>query len=640
MIAKKFLSGNQLMSIEHAAPALRLGDFQEDLLASILSFTGPCVRRLLRLSGVSRHFRRCVLAALARMGDAELSDKASCSGVHSKRPGCAFHEPELQDATLVALVARGAFLQLSSLSLTNCACLTDAGLMELARGAPVLRALRLQGCGKLTARGLEQATRCCPLLETLHLGSSLLRPHADGEQLEQEALRNALRDLPHLRALSARYLTDAVAVEAARSCPQLRELRLMDPRITNSGIAALALHGSGISRLCLGGWVGVSDAALLAVGQGCSGLRDLGLGGFPENRQVWTEAGLRALARCCPLLEALSVDNCQGQLTDGALEAVARACAHLRVVSANRCGRTLTDAGMSAVAEHCDNLQELRVAFTDATDVGVQRVAERCTQLRVVVVGRVTDANLCVLGRSCPWLQEVHVVRRCARLTNKGLQALAKGCPELRALCVRGVAATDLGLKAVAEGCPKLRWLDLSFCTAVTSEGLMAVAKGCPALEIFCCLQAREHQGCLLQAGILELVQKCTRLEQLSLPVLPMDLVLRVVQHGAALTTLSFAAGQQFTREDVESLLLSQLPNHSCEMLGSKTNYELFKLAQEIGKHSRQGPCLCGKGCSKIGMWAMCEDGFGGSSIGVNVLDPDEHDVTFYDYHISNTTDG
>ncbi|CAM0946262.1 unnamed protein product [Alopecurus aequalis] len=68
-------------------------------------------------------------------------------------------------------------------------------------------------------------------------------------------------------------------------------------------------------------------------------------------------------------------------------------------------------------------------------------------------------------------------------VTDQGLLAVARGCPNLRSLTLWGVPlVTDAGLAEIAVGCPSLERLDITFCPLVTDKGLAAVAQGCPNL--------------------------------------------------------------------------------------------------------------------------------------------------------------
>ncbi|XP_022851273.1 EIN3-binding F-box protein 1-like, partial [Olea europaea var. sylvestris] len=68
-------------------------------------------------------------------------------------------------------------------------------------------------------------------------------------------------------------------------------------------------------------------------------------------------------------------------------------------------------------------------------------------------------------------------------VTNLGLNAIARGCPSLRALSLWNISSIDdEGLFEIANGCHLLEKLDLCQCPTITDKGLIAIAKNCPNL--------------------------------------------------------------------------------------------------------------------------------------------------------------
>jgi EIN3-binding F-box protein len=69
-------------------------------------------------------------------------------------------------------------------------------------------------------------------------------------------------------------------------------------------------------------------------------------------------------------------------------------------------------------------------------------------------------------------------------VTDKGLAAVARGCPSLRVLALCDVPhITDVGLSEIADGCPLLEKLDLVQCPLISDKGLIAIARKCPILS-------------------------------------------------------------------------------------------------------------------------------------------------------------
>ncbi|KAI8823486.1 uncharacterized protein EV422DRAFT_357421 [Fimicolochytrium jonesii] len=59
---------------------------------------------------------------------------------------------------------------------------------------------------------------------------------------------------------------------------------------------------------------------------------------------------------------------------------------------------------------------------------------------------------------------------------------IARQCPRLTHLCLRGKYVTDRALHALATWCPRLRALDLRYCPAVTSAGVLLLLTACQCL--------------------------------------------------------------------------------------------------------------------------------------------------------------
>ena len=71
-------------------------------------------------------------------------------------------------------------------------------------------------------------------------------------------------------------------------------------------------------------------------------------------------------------------------------------------------------------------------------------------------------------------------------MTDVGLQAVAKGCPQITDLSLAGCSkVTDVGLQAVVKGCAQITSLDLAWCPKVTEEGKASLRAALPNCEIY-----------------------------------------------------------------------------------------------------------------------------------------------------------
>lgn len=79
-------------------------------------------------------------------------------------------------------------------------------------------------------------------------------------------------------------------------------------------------------------------------------------------------------------------------------------------------------------------------------------------------------------------------------MTDVGVQALASGCPRLRALGLWGLTQlTDRAMTSLATNCKQLRTLGVFGCSGLTDGGLQRVAECLPSLTII----GSPQQGCL-----------------------------------------------------------------------------------------------------------------------------------------------
>ncbi|XP_058760254.1 EIN3-binding F-box protein 1-like [Vicia villosa] len=148
-------------------------------------------------------------------------------------------------------------------------------------------------------------------------------------------------------------------------------------------------------------------------------------------------------------------------------------------------------------------------------------------------------------------------------VTNRGLSAVAHGCPSLRSLSLWNVSSvgdkglceigkrchmlekldlcqsqwiTNKGLIAIAEGCPNLTTLNIESCSKIGNEGLQAVAKLCPnlhSISIKDCPLVGDH-------GVSSLLSSASELSRVKLQILNItDFSVAVIGHyGKSITNL------------------------------------------------------------------------------------------------------
>ncbi|XP_052253586.1 F-box/LRR-repeat protein 7-like isoform X2 [Dreissena polymorpha] len=110
----------------------------------------------------------------------------------------------------------------------------------------------------------------------------------------------------------------------------------------------------------------------------------------------------------------------------------------------------------------------------------------------------------------------------CEKLTDKGVHAIAKSCPELRHLEIQGCAnVTNTALFEVASYCVNLEYLDVTGCPCVTcirlTDKLLAAATAPHLRQIYFRYLDMSECSALDDAGLVTISSYCTQLQYLFL---------------------------------------------------------------------------------------------------------------------------
>jgi len=438
-----------------------------------------------------------------------------------------------------ALAASGCWASLSSLRLSACPYVTDAGV-----------AAALLGCPRL----VELDVGRCPLLEGRFL-AALCAPHVAARMQ-----RLCLSGVGGAAAAAERCLAEAEAAFSGRAAPgaappgfpRLVALDLswclwMTARVAPH--VARALRAARLQTLSLHACTALPGAELrrLAAAVATQHLTALDLGQMPlasdEDVAAFLAAGAGAGAGCgLPLLEQLDVSSSRTSLLTFA--AAGAHCPRLEVLRCRVAVRVGAEAVRALVAAARDALEDRRrrellagaaeapegaggedssssadttfdldsLAASAGLDspgrAGAPRRAQppRAPSLRAQRWRFATPAPGLVLG-----LAELDFWRS-MEIDDSALTLIAEHCPRLRRLSVEGcdVALTDAGVVAVAGACPMLEWLSIASCP-VSDVSLNAVAAGCPRLEFLDISHGAEFS----RAALSNLVRALPRLRAL-----------------------------------------------------------------------------------------------------------------------------
>ncbi|XP_054104787.2 uncharacterized protein LOC118142848 isoform X5 [Callithrix jacchus] len=354
---------------------------------------------------------------------------------------------------------------------------TEASFVDLILGCPTLRVLDLSGCNSLFTSGTWLAQP-----ETTH---SIRQTLSGLHELNLTGLRD-LADLsfnrlsscaPSLERLSLAYCHLTFEPDPARGCSSPQDSSPSQFSFSNL-LRFVQERAGSLHALDLSG-TGLPPEALWALGQVAGlQLQELSL---HSCRDLSTEA-VATLCLQQPGLISLDLSGCS-ELTDGALLAVSRGLQHLRRLSLGKLQR-LTDAGCTALG----GLQELQ--SLDMAECCLVRGWELARALGSMHGAPPQLASLSLAHCSSlkvlqfPQLKQLSLSLLPA-LTDKGLVAVARGCPSLERLVLSHCSRlSDEGWAQAASTWPRLQHLNLSSCSQLTEHTLDAIGQACRQLRV------------------------------------------------------------------------------------------------------------------------------------------------------------
>ncbi|GLC47187.1 hypothetical protein PLESTB_001622800 [Pleodorina starrii] len=202
------------------------------------------------------------------------------------------------------------------------------------------------------------------------------------------------------------------------------------------------------------------------------------------------------LAACLPNLQHLALHeatSCLGGMTDEFAAAVAAHCPLLVSLEVSFTRYSLpsevfTDAGMMALAAGCPRLTALSLTNCGAiTNRSLYAVAVHCRGLRRLALGGyhelISDYGTVVLFQACSGLVRVVLSGKLRRVTDESVEALAanSGAALSEIKLTRSMGGRSL--TALAAHCTALRLVDCCKCEpgAITAEGVAALIKAVTA---------------------------------------------------------------------------------------------------------------------------------------------------------------
>ncbi|KAK8913678.1 EIN3-binding F-box protein 1 [Platanthera zijinensis] len=350
-------------------------------------------------------------------------------------------------------------------------------------------------------RSQTRSIAACVSKRWLMLLSSI-QPSEDMQMVQKgsELLRFSRKPLPDLNypvPLASDLNLDVGSDGYLSRCLEADEAT--DIRLAAITVCASGLGGLGKLKIRGNSTCKITDGGLSVIGRGCSFLRVLHIWKLP----LISDAGLLSIANGCPMLENLDVCDCPW-ITDKGLVAIAQKCPNLISLSIDFCSRISND-GLQAVGRGCPKL--LSISIKDCPLVGDKGISNLmiCTasSLKKIKLENVniSDVSLAVIGHygkavtsiSLTSLQKVNergfwvmgnarnmasltscTISCCSGVTDRSLEAIAKGCPLLKQLGIRmSHDLSDAGLTSLAGFARTLESLLLEECNGITLGGVL-----------------------------------------------------------------------------------------------------------------------------------------------------------------------
>nr|XP_055161649.1 F-box/LRR-repeat protein 20-like isoform X8 [Nyctereutes procyonoides] len=316
-----------------------------------------------------------------------------------------------------------------------------------------LHELNLAGLWDLTDLSFSRFRHCAPNLERLSLAYCHLTFELGPAQgslgpqdfsCSQPSFHNLLQFVKEragrlcgLDLSGTGLLPKAAKALAQVAGLQLKELSLRACQDLSTGaVAALCRLQSGLTSLDLSGCSELADGALLAISCGLACLQCLRL----RKLQRLTDTGCTALG-ALQELHSLNLAEC-GRVSGWGL---ARALGS---------GRKAPAPFASLSLAYCSSLKVLQFP--------------ELRQLSLSLLPALTDKGLVAVARGCPSLERL-VLSHCSLLSNEGWSQAASSWPRLQHLNLASCGQlTEQTLDTVGQACKQLRMLDVAMCPRIS----------------------------------------------------------------------------------------------------------------------------------------------------------------------------
>ena len=361
--------------------------------------------------------------------------------------------------------------------------------------------------------------------------------------------------LLHALGIFSSDITDDGLLMIAKGCPQLKDITLKGcKKISDTGLLALAVNLPGMTSIDLWLTSNMTYVGVTAIAERCPALVKISIHEGGQSPAVVVNDSIRAIARGCPKLQTISIyysdwlsaesvaflaERCKklrsvclhgcDRVSDEAMKAIANSCPDLETLDVGDCSRIdrtsfssqITDESFIIVGKKCSKLVVISIACNDVTDIGIAALVRGCPQLRsfsAVGCQFVSTAGMMALSHGCKELRTIDL-RDCRLITDDSLFRIAEGCPELTSFTLSSSeAVTNAGISSIAGGCGKLLYITMNDCNQIDDTALTAVGSSCPNLrEITISASFHSPSPKISDRGLIAIACGCPALESISI---------------------------------------------------------------------------------------------------------------------------
>ena len=323
-------------------------------------------------------------------------------------------------------------------------------LFHLFNNCKLLQEVNMFGCHALTNAGIASALRERPTLTSLLLSISLHHDEFTASHLIDSLV--SLKSLTCL-GLSAVNISDQLLYTFARKRLPLTRLDLNFCSGNNYGglFCLLSNCHKGFQHLDLEDNRFLNDQHVVKLSSFLGDLVSVNL----SNCSKITESALFALARNCPLLGEIRMENIGGSVAN--YDSLAYFGVHPQLKSLYLGENSwLSDANIIMFASIFPNLEVLNIYSCNRISKGIFQVLRRCCKIRHLDLAECKKVKLLGMNFVVPKLEVLHLSN--TKVNDKTLYAISKNCIGLLKLSLQLCDnVTEKGVKHVVENCTQLQ---------------------------------------------------------------------------------------------------------------------------------------------------------------------------------------